>query len=95
MFHLCSKKSSDVRRAVYNSIDLIRDAALAGAGLSLLPRDQVEKDIKSGHLIDLLVPYVPPLPEYYLYYANRRMNSPGFRLVVDALRYRSKGEEKK
>lgn len=75
-------------QAVFNSISLIRDAALAGIGLALLPLDQVEGHIASGALVCVLQRFVPPLPAYHLYYANRRYNAPAFKLLVDALRFR-------
>lgn len=75
-------------QAVYNSIDLILDAALAGVGLAFLPLDQVAPHLESGALVGVLDDHIPPLPGYHLYYANRRLNSPAFKLVVDALRYR-------
>ncbi|TPI11324.1 LysR family transcriptional regulator [Mesorhizobium sp. B4-1-1] len=75
-------------QATYNSIDLILDAALAGVGLGLLPLDQVQAHLDRGVLVSVLDAFVPPLPGYYLYYANRRLNSSAFRVVVDALRYR-------
>lgn len=74
--------------AIFNSIDLIRHAALAGIGLALLPLDQVAAHIESGALISVLGEFVPPLPAYHLYFANRRYGLPGFRLLVDDLRYR-------
>ncbi len=75
-------------QAVYNSIDLILDAALAGVGLAFLPLDQVAAHLESGALVSVLQDHIPPLPGYHLYYANRRLNSPAFKLVVEALRYR-------
>lgn len=75
-------------QAVFNSISLIREAALAGIGLALLPFDQIETHVRSGALVSVLQRFVPPLPAYHLYYANRRYNSPVFKLMVEALRYR-------
>lgn len=75
-------------QAIFNSIDLILDAALAGVGLALLPIDQVDRHIERGALVSILSRFVPPLPAYHFYYANRRSNSPAFKVLVDALRYR-------
>ncbi len=72
----------------FNSIDLIRDAALYGDGLAYLPRDQVATDVKAGALKQVLTKQTPPLPGYHLYYPNRRHASPAFKLIVDAVRYR-------
>jgi DNA-binding transcriptional LysR family regulator len=73
---------------IFNSIDLIQDAALDGLGLAYLPLDQVEKLIKSGRLRRVLAQWTPPLPAYHLYYPSRRHTSPAFKLLVDTLRYR-------
>ncbi len=72
----------------FNTIDLIRQSALLGQGLAYLPRDQVEDDMASGALAQVLAGWTPPLPGYHLYYPNRRHSSPAFRLVVDALKSR-------
>lgn len=72
----------------FNTIDLIRQSALLGQGLAYLPRDQVEDDIASGALAQVLADWTPPLPGYHLYYPNRRHSSPAFRLIVDALKSR-------
>ncbi|MBS0999534.1 LysR family transcriptional regulator [Acetobacter persici] len=70
-----------------NTIDLIRDAALDGHGLAYLPRDMVQADIGTGHLIHVLGKFTPDLPGYHLYYPNRRNASAAFRLFVENVRY--------
>lgn len=72
---------------VFNTIDLILDAALDGLGLAYLPADQVDKLMRSGRLKAVLGEWTPPLPAYHLYYPSRRHASPAFKLLVDALRY--------
>lgn len=74
---------------IFNTIDLIQEAALDGFGLACLPLDQVQKHIKGGRLKKVLAKSIAPLPGYHLYYPNRRHASPAFRLIVDTLRYRS------
>lgn len=74
---------------IFNRIDLILEAALAGAGLAYLPGDMVDGHLRSGELVGVLHGRVPPLPGYHLYYPNRRHASPAFRLLVDALRFRA------
>lgn len=74
---------------VFNTIELILDAALAGMGLAYLPLDQVKGHLGKGKLIQVLAEWTPPLPGYHLYYASRRQTSPAFRLLVSALRYRT------
>lgn len=72
---------------VFNNIDLMLDAALAGFGLAYLPEDQVEAHLASGDLIRVLAEWCPPFPGYHLYYPSRRQPAPAFALLVDALRY--------
>ncbi len=74
---------------VFNTVDLIRDAALDGHGLAYLPLDLVEGDLVRGHLVHVLKRATPPLPGYHLYYPTRRHYSPAFKLLVDTLRYRA------
>lgn len=73
---------------IFNTIDLILDAAVAGLGLAYLPFDQVEWYLESGRLVRVLGEWTPPLPAYHLYYPSRRHASPAFKLFVEALRYR-------
>jgi len=73
---------------ILNTIDLIRDAAVAGHGLAYLPFDQVQEHLGDGRLERVLSRATPDLPGYYLYYPNRRFASPAFKLFVDALRHR-------
>ena len=73
---------------ILNTIDLIRDAALAGHGLAYLPLDQIKDHLGDGRLERVLSRATPDLPGYHLYYPSRRFASPAFKLFVDALRYR-------
>ncbi|QRM55091.1 LysR family transcriptional regulator [Sinorhizobium sp. BG8] len=74
---------------VFNTIDLILDAALDGLGLAYMPLDQVTDHLATGRLIRVLEESTPPLPGYHLYYPSRRHSSPAFTLFVEAVRYRS------
>lgn len=71
---------------VFNTIDLIHDAAVEGHGLAYLPLDQVQNDLDAGRLVRALSKFTPPLPGYHLYYPNRRQASPAFKLLVEALK---------
>ena len=88
------KKGREVKvrtdgQLVFNTIDLIVDAALAGFGLGYLPMDQVEKQVKSGRLVAVLQDWTPKLSGYHLYYPSRKQNNPAFAVLVDALRFRT------
>jgi len=71
-----------------NDIALARQAALDGLGIAYLPEDYVQPDIQRGHLTRVLEPWCPPFSGYHLYYPSRRLPSPAFTLLVEALRYR-------
>ncbi|MFB7860852.1 LysR family transcriptional regulator [Streptomyces sp. NPDC056069] len=44
----------------------VRDSAVSGAGLAVLPRYLCEEDLERGRLVALLDPPVPPLRTYFL-----------------------------
>ncbi len=73
---------------VFNTIDLILDAALDGYGLAYLPLDQVQPYLEVGRLTRVLGKFTPDLPGYHLYYPNRRHASAAFRLFVETLRFK-------
>lgn len=63
------------------------NASLDGLGITYVPEDLVQDHLKNGHLERVLEDWCPPFDGYYLYYANRQLSSPAFKLLVDALRY--------
>jgi DNA-binding transcriptional LysR family regulator len=73
----------------FNTSGLIRKAVRAGYGLASIPIDQVQEDIASGTLVRVLSEWCPPFSGYHLYYPSRRQNSLAFRLLVNALRYKT------
>ncbi|CAN7234248.1 LysR family transcriptional regulator [Rhizobium sp. LjRoot98] len=75
-------------RTAFNSISMMRQAALDGMGIAFLPEDQVADAIDDGRLMRVLADWCPPRPAYHLYYPSRRQHSPAFALVIEALRYR-------
>ncbi|AGB73214.1 MULTISPECIES: LysR family transcriptional regulator [Rhizobium] len=74
---------------VFNTIDLILDAALDGHGLAYLPLDQVQANLDTGRLTRVLSKFTPDLPGYHLYYPHRRHASSAFSLFVEAIRFRT------
>lgn len=74
---------------VFNTIDLIREAAAEGLGLGYMPTDYVQSYVDAGRLIEVLRDWCPSLPGYHLYYPSRRHPVPAFALLIDALRYRA------
>ncbi len=73
---------------VCNDVPMIIDAALDGLGLACLPDDYLLPLIREGKLVAVLEDWSPPFPGYHLYYPSRRLASPAFSLLIDALRYR-------
>jgi DNA-binding transcriptional LysR family regulator len=73
---------------VCDDVPMIIDAALDGLGLTCLPDDHLKPLIEEGRLVQVLEDWCPPFPGYHLYYPSRRLGSPAFALLVDALRYR-------
>jgi DNA-binding transcriptional LysR family regulator len=67
---------------VFNSTVLPHNAALAGFGLAYLPEDQMQAHLDKGRLIRVVA-------GYHLNYPSRRLATPAFALLVDALRYRA------
>ena len=76
-------------RAVFNSVALMKQAALAGLGIACLPEDLVDAEIQEGRLLRVLDDWCPLRPGYHLYYPSRRQPSPAFALVLEALRHRA------
>ncbi|MCV3736111.1 LysR family transcriptional regulator [Rhizobium sp. TRM96647] len=73
---------------VCNDVPMIIDAAVDGLGLTCLPDDHLQPLLDEGKLIPVLQDWSPPFPGYHLYYPSRRLASPAFALLVEALRYR-------
>lgn len=64
------------------------NASLEGHGIAYVPEDLVMEHVTAGRLIPILEDWSPPFPGYYIYYPSRHQNSPAFKVVVDALRFR-------
>jgi len=73
---------------ICNDVAMIIDAAVGGLGLTCLPDAHLEPLVRAGKLVPVLADWSPPFPGYHLCYPSRRLASPAFALLVDALRYR-------
>jgi DNA-binding transcriptional LysR family regulator len=71
----------------FNSLKMIRQAAIDGFGLAFLPTDMVQRHLDEERLVSLMADWCAPLPAYHLYYPSRRQQLPAFSLLVDALRH--------
>ncbi|KWV60130.1 LysR family transcriptional regulator [Bradyrhizobium macuxiense] len=72
----------------FNTGSLRMKAVLAGLGLGYFPEQRVRPFIARGQLVQVLDDWCAPFPGFHLYYPSRRLSSPAFSLLVDALRYR-------
>lgn len=73
---------------VFNYLQPILTAALAGFGLAFLPEDMVLTHVAEGRLVRVLEDWCPIWQGYHLYYPSRRQSSRAMTLLVDKLRYR-------
>jgi DNA-binding transcriptional LysR family regulator len=68
-----------------NSSEVVRQAALAGHGITLLPEPQVLDDILGARLYRLLPDYPTERTQAFLVYPSRRHLPPRTRVVIDFL----------
>lgn len=70
-------------RFVANSSGAVRQAALAGHGIAMLPDLMVFDDVSAGRLVRLLTEYPLQRVPVYLVYPSRRNLAPRTRVVMD------------
>ncbi|MFM2355610.1 MAG: putative transcriptional regulator YcjZ [Pseudomonadota bacterium] len=73
---------------IANRSPQILQAALAGLGLAYVPETLAQPEVEAGRLVEVLADWCAPFSGYHLYYPSRRLPSPAFTLVLDALRHR-------
>lgn len=73
---------------VFNRLQMVLEAVLAGFGLAYLPEDMVQAHIAEGRLVRVLRDWTPVWQGYHLYYPSRRQSSRALTLLIDTLRYR-------
>ena len=71
-----------------NNAEVLRDAAVAGLGLALLPTFIAGPDLQTGQLVSVMGDYTPPELSLYLLYPPSRQLSSRIRLLVDFLHER-------
>ena len=59
--------------------------AIAGAGITVLPRYYCEAELQRGELLEMIQPRNPPLNHLYLAYTARNIRLPRNRAVRDTL----------
>jgi DNA-binding transcriptional LysR family regulator len=65
---------------------LMREAALADAGLAYLWEARVRSDLACGHLVSVLDDWMPSSPGFCLYYPDRRNVPAALSAFIDVLR---------
>ncbi|PIT22989.1 LysR family transcriptional regulator [Snodgrassella communis] len=65
---------------------LRKQAALDGLGIIWTAQADVEKELASGELVELLTEFAITYDSFYLYYPSRKGHSNVFKLIIDTLR---------
>jgi DNA-binding transcriptional LysR family regulator len=65
---------------------LMREAALAGAGLAYLRKAWIAEDVVAGRLVSVLSEWMPSEPRLCLYYPGRRNVPASLRAFIDVIR---------
>ncbi|MFC3706312.1 LysR family transcriptional regulator [Devosia honganensis] len=73
----------------FNSIIPILGAALDGHGVAFVPERMSRPYLDNGQLVEVLRDWSIVWQGHHLYYPNRRLSSPAFAALIDALRYRN------
>jgi DNA-binding transcriptional LysR family regulator len=69
-----------------NDNGLMRDAALEGLGVALLPEPAISDALSNGRLLPVLEDWTPPDPPPCLYYPGRRLVPPPLRAFITVLK---------
>ena len=86
------EKGHDLRRVavdgplIADDAQLLKEAALDGAGIAFLIEPLVAEEIAAGLLVPFLEDWCPPFPGYSIYYPSRRQVSPALRVFIDWMR---------
>lgn len=73
---------------VFSALPPVLMAALAGFGLAYVPEAMIKSHVEAGRLVEVLTSWRQTFERYHLYYSSRRLASPAFSLIVDALRHK-------
>ncbi|RRV10308.1 LysR family transcriptional regulator [Pseudomonas sp. v388] len=71
---------------IFNTTPHIATAALEGLGIAYLPEDEFAPYLADGRLVRVLEDWCPWFSGYHLYYPSRRLPSPAFSLILEALK---------
>ncbi|AGI24378.1 LysR family transcriptional regulator [Pseudomonas sp. ATCC 13867] len=72
-------------RIVSDDISVLREGALAGVGVVLLPEEVVSEDLASGRLVSVLDGWFPKMGDVVAIFPSRRGLMPAVRKLIDFL----------
>ena len=73
------------RRLTANDFAMVREAALAGLGVAMIPVDTIAADLRAGRLEHLLCDWSSPLIPIHALYPSTRQLSPKLKAFLDHL----------
>jgi len=74
-------------QTTFSNSMLVLNAAIDGIGLGYVPYDLAKPYIETGKLVEVLSEWSLECDGPYLYYPSRRLHSPAFAALVEAIRY--------
>lgn len=75
---------------VLDNADAVVRSVIAGLGISQMPLFLAKEAIVTGTLVEVLIPYRPPVVPIWICYLNRRFVSPRIRAFVEFMTARKK-----
>ncbi|HEU4987960.1 MAG TPA: LysR substrate-binding domain-containing protein, partial [Rhizobiaceae bacterium] len=69
-----------------NDLRLMIRTALAGGGITFGPEETFRAYVEQGELVPLLEAFLPPFPGFFLYFPQRRNQSPKMRALIAHVR---------
>jgi len=76
-------------QVIVNTSAHVPAAAISGLGIAYLPEEEFAPHLEDGRLVRVLEDWCPLFSGYHLYYPSRRLPTPAFSLVLNALRSES------
>jgi DNA-binding transcriptional LysR family regulator len=73
-------------QVIVNTSAHVPAAAVSGLGIAYLPEEEFAPHLEEGRLIKVMADWCPAFSGYHIYYPSRRLPTPAFTLVLDALR---------
>ncbi|TCP95976.1 LysR family transcriptional regulator [Cricetibacter osteomyelitidis] len=71
---------------IFNSGNLVKQAAINGLGLAWLPISSIEADLQAGNLVEVLSKSAITYPPMYLYYPRNKHKTAAMTALIELLR---------